>query len=135
VEEEERAEVAAKEEGLVHPAVVGDHHHPTPSGIHYYLLSSLSLFQQHKFTNPSSQHHSEYGWPYNLRLRPQARVQWSLCWRRRRAIHFRPTLSYARLPSSRPPDNGLCILSRSLALRLPLRVSIPLTVLVLQQWP
>jgi hypothetical protein len=36
--------VAAKEEGLVHPAAVGDHHHPTPSGMRYYLLSSFLPF-------------------------------------------------------------------------------------------
>ena len=52
MEAEERAAVAAAEEVLVHPAAMGDHHHPTPSGIPYYLLPSLSLFPQHKFTNP-----------------------------------------------------------------------------------
>ena len=131
---EERAEVAAKEEVLVHPAVVGDHHHPSPSGIRYYSPSSFSSFPQHKFTNPPSQHYSKHRWPYDLRLWPQARVQWSLCWRRHSALHFRSTLSHARLPSPRPPDNGLCILPRSLALRLPFRVSLPLTILVQQQW-
>jgi hypothetical protein len=36
--------VAAKEEDLVHPAAVGDHHHPTPSGILLSLFpSSISL--------------------------------------------------------------------------------------------
>jgi hypothetical protein len=41
VEAVERAEVAAEEEEvLVHPAAVGDHHHPTPSGI---LLLSPTL--------------------------------------------------------------------------------------------
>ena len=52
MEAEEGAEVAAEEEVLVHPAAMGDHHRPTPSGIRYYLLSSLSPFPQHKFTNP-----------------------------------------------------------------------------------
>jgi hypothetical protein len=137
VEVEERAEVAAKEEVLVHLVAVDDHHHPTPSGMRllWPYPPSSPFPNSHMYTNPSLQPHSERRWPYNLRLWPQACVRWSLCWRRFRALHFRSTLSHARLPSPRPPDNGLCILSWALALRLPLRISLPLTVLVLQQWP
>ena len=46
MEAEEGAEAAAEEEVLVHPAAVGDHHHPTPLGILYLsptLLGPLSI--------------------------------------------------------------------------------------------
>ena len=111
----------------------------SPSSYSFSYIAIISyppcpLFHSISLLTSSSQHHPEHRWPYDLRLWPQARVQWSLCWRCYRALHFRSTLSHARLPPPRPPDNGLRLLPRPLALRLPLRVSLPLTVLVLRQW-